>query len=188
MQPILPREQGVSPVQMWILLILSEGPNYGYNVIQRLDEMFSGFWKPKAGTIYPAIEKLMDGGLVSVRVEHREDAPDRHYYTITLVGERALRVGMDRWGTMMDYIEEYGERHRAIRKGNAEMTREELGNLLIRFGESLKWGEVEASEHLPEMKPENIRFPERLVYKFLYAYIEGGREIEIEIEWEQKNT
>ncbi len=34
---------------------------------------------------------------------------------------------------------------------------------------------------------EKIRFPERLVYKFLYAYIEGGREIEIEIEWAQND-
>ena len=187
MQPILPREQGVSPVQMWILLILSEGPNYGYNVIQRLDEMFSGFWKPKAGTVYPAIEKLMESGLISGRVEHREEAPDRHYYTITADGEGALRVGMYRWGTMMEYIEEYGERHRAIRKGSAEMTREELGVLLVEFGESLQKGEVEASMHLPEMKPEKMRFPERLVYKFLYAYIEGGREIEIEIEWAQND-
>ena len=172
---------------MWILLILSEGPNYGYNVIQRLDEMFSGFWKPKAGTVYPAIEKLMESGLISGRVEHREEAPDRHYYTITADGEGALRVGMDRWGTMMEYIEEYGERHRAIRKGSAEMAREELGVLLVEFGESLKKGEGEASMHLPEMKPEKMRFPERLVYKFLYAYIEGGREIEIEIEWAQND-
>ena len=187
MQPILPREQRVSPVQMWILLILSEGPNYGYSVIQRLDEMFSGFWKPKAGTVYPAIEKLMESGLISGRVEHREDASDRHYYMITPKGQHALRVGMDRWGTMMEYIEEYGERHRAIRKGSAEMTREELGGLLMKFGESLKRGEVEISDHLPEMKPEKMRFPKQLVYKFLYAYIEGGREIEIEIEWAQKD-
>jgi PadR family transcriptional regulator PadR len=187
MQPILPREQGVSPVKMWILLILSEGPNYGYNVIQRLDEMFSGFWKPKAGTVYPAMEKLMERRLISERVEHRDDAPDRHYYTITKAGEKALRSGMDRWGTMIEYIEEYGERHRAIRKGEAEMTREELGDLLVGFGESLKRGEVDTSDHLPAMKPEKMRFPERLVYKFLYAYIEGGREIEIEIEWAQKD-
>ena len=186
MQPILPREQGVSPVQMWILLILSEGPNYGYNVIQRLNEMFSGFWKPKAGTVYPAIEKLMGVGLISVRIEHREDAPDRHYYTITSAGEEALRQGMDRWGLMMEYIEEYGERHRAIRKGSAEMSKQDLGDLLIRFGESIKKGELDASKHLPEMKREAIRFKEPLVYKFLYAFIEGGREIEIEIEWAQE--
>ena len=38
------------------------------------------------------------------------------------------------------------------------------------------------SNHLSEMKREAIRFMEPLVYKFLYVYIEGGREIEIEIE------
>ncbi len=172
---------------MWILLVLSEGPNYGYNVIQRLDDMFVGMWKPKAGTVYPAIEKLLEGGLITVRVEHRDDAPDRHYYTITPKGEKSLRQGMDRWGTMIEYIEEYGERHRAISKGNAEMTREELGDLLVRFGESLKKGEVDVMDHLPSMKQETMRFPDRLVYKFLYAYIEGGREIEIEIEWAQKD-
>jgi hypothetical protein len=37
------------------------------------------------------------------------------------------------------------------------------------------------------MKPEKMWFPEHLVYKFLYAYIEGGREIEIEIEWAQND-
>lgn len=178
----------MSPVQMWILLILSEGPNYGYNVIQRLDEMFSGFWTPRAGTVYPALEKLMDQGLITGRVEHREEAPERRYYTITPSGERALRQGMDRWGTMMEYIEEYGERHRAIRKGRADMSREELGELLVNLGGSIKRGELEASGHLPEMQPETIRFTEPLVYKFLYAYIEGGREIEIEIEWAQKDS
>ena len=175
-------------MQMWILLILSEGPNYGYNVIHRLDDMFSGFWKPKAGTVYPALEKLMDQGLINSRVEHRAEAPDRHYYTITTGGENALRIGMDRWGTMIEYIEEYGERHRAIRKGSTEITRKELGGLLVKFGESLTRGDFEASEHFPRMKPETIRFPEHLVFKFLYAYIEGGREIEIEIEWAEKDA
>lgn len=43
MQPLLPKEPDVSSAQMWILLVLSEGPNYGYNVIQRLSEMFLGY-------------------------------------------------------------------------------------------------------------------------------------------------
>jgi len=36
------------------------------------------------------------------------------------------------------------------------------------------------------MKRETIRFMEPLVYKFIYAYIKDGREIEIEIEWAQE--
>ena len=188
MQPILPREQGVSPVQMWILLILSDGPNYGYNLIQRLGEMFWGLWKPKAGTVYPALEKLMEQGLITGKVEHREEAPERRYYTITVNGEYALKQGMDKWGLMMEYIEEYGERHRAIRKGKADMSREELGKLLINLGEAVKRGQLEVSGHIPNIQPETIRFTEPLVYKFLYAFIEGGREIEIEIEWTQRNS
>ncbi len=187
MQPILPREQGVSPVQMWLLLVLSEGPNYGYSLIQRLDEMFYGFWKPKAGTVYPAIEKLLELDLVAVGEGESGVGPERRYYRITPAGEEVLRKGMDRWGLMMEYIEEYGERHRAIRKGQAELSRSELGDLMIRFGESIKSGEIEASKHIPSMAPERIRPTEPVVYKFLYAYIEGGREIESEIEWAQRD-
>ncbi len=183
MQPILPREQGVSPVQMWILLVLSEGPNYGYSLIQRLDRMFAGFWKPKAGTVYPALEKLLERRLVIVGEGKAEEVTERRYYTITTSGEEALRSGMDRWGLMMEYIEEYGERHRAIRRGQADMSRKELGELMIRLGESIKMGEIQASKHLPSMAPESIKLTEPIIYKFLYAYIEGGHEIEIEIEW-----
>lgn len=66
------------------------------------------------------------------------------------------------------------------------MSRPELGDPLMRFGEPIKRGELDASKHLQEMKREAFRFTEPLVYKFLYAYIEGGREIEIELEWAQE--
>ena len=53
-------------------------------------------------------------------------------------------------------------------------------------GEAMKKGEIEASEHFPAMQSGLIELTEPLVYKFLYTYIEGGYEIEIEIEWAAK--
>lgn len=186
MQPILPRESEISPVQMWLLLVLSEGPNYGYNVIQRLDRMFSGYWKPKAGTVYPALDKLAERELISGKVEHREDGPERKYYTITERGEVVLKSGMDRWSRLMEHIEVYGERHRAIRKLRVQTDREQLGDIFIKLGESFKRGEFDISEPIPSIEPEKIELTEPLVFKFLYAHDNGGLEFEIEVEWSPK--
>ena len=59
--------------------------------MQRLKDIFKGYWQPKAGTIYPALERLSEASLITCRVEHREDAPDRRYYTITKKGEEVLK-------------------------------------------------------------------------------------------------
>jgi DNA-binding PadR family transcriptional regulator len=45
----------VSVVSLWLLILLSEGPKYGYEIITELEKRFSGYWKPKTGTIYPAL-------------------------------------------------------------------------------------------------------------------------------------
>jgi len=186
MRPILPRESDVSPVQIWLLLILSDGPNYGYNVIQRLDQMFSGYWKPKAGTIYPALDKLAERGLISGKVEHREEGPERKYYTITERGEAVLKSGMDRWSRVMDHIEVYGERHRAICKLREKLSCEEVGELFTRLGAAIKEGSFDVSKPIPKLAPFSIEMAEPLDFKFLYAYGDDGYEIEIEIEWDRQ--
>jgi amphi-Trp domain-containing protein len=183
---ILPRESRVSPVQMWLLFILSDGPDYGYNLIQRLDRMFSGYWKPKAGTIYPALDKLASEGLVSRTHEHRDEGLDRRNYTITQQGEEALRNGMDRWSQVMEHVELYGERHRALRRLKKEMPRSELADALIRLGESIKESSFDISDVIPSLESMKVELPEQLMFKFLYAPEGEGMEIEIELEWPNK--
>ena len=188
MASIFPRESDISPAQIWLLLILSEGPNYGYNVIQRLDKMFSGYWKPKAGTIYPALEKLADRGLILGKLEHREYGPERKYYTITERGEDVLKTGMDRWSRLMEHIEVYGERHRAICKLREKLSREEVGELFTNLGAAIREGSFDVSKPIPKLAPFSIEMVEPLDFKFLYAHEEDGFEIEIEVEWSHRKN
>jgi PadR family transcriptional regulator PadR len=183
---ILPRESGISPVQMWLLFVLSDGPDYGYNLIQRLDRMFSGYWKPKAGTIYPALDKLTNNGFVSRSHEHREEGLDRRYYTITPRGDEALKKGMGRWSQVMEHVELYGERHRALRRLKMEMTRNELSDVIVRLGESMRETSFDVSDALPTLESMQIELPEQLMFKFLYAPEGEGMEIELELEWLNK--
>jgi len=179
----MPRGRGLSPVQLWILLVLSKGPNYGYRIIQRLGRMFGGYWKPKAGTIYPALERLSDESLLTSRVEHRDDAPDRRYYTITEKGQEKLTEAVMRWSKMMEHIEVYGDAHRAIRQFRGSLSRDEMGTLLIMMGEGLRNGLFDVSELLPLLEAEIVEPTDPLEVKFLYAYENGNLEIELEFEW-----
>jgi PadR family transcriptional regulator PadR len=168
---------------LWILLVLSKGPNYGYRIIQRLGRMFGGYWKPKAGTIYPALERLSDESLLTSRVEHRDDAPDRRYYTITEKGQEKLTEAVMRWSKMMEHIEVYGDAHRAIRQFRGSLSRDEMGTLLIMMGEGLRNGLFDVSELLPLLEAEIVEPTDPLEVKFLYAWENGNLEIELEFEW-----
>jgi len=34
-------------VSLWLMLLLSERPMYGYELIRELEKRFSGYWKPQ---------------------------------------------------------------------------------------------------------------------------------------------
>ena len=63
----------VGAVSLWLLILLSERPMYGYEIIRELGKRFAGYWKPKTGTIYPALEKLEQDKLVTSQRERKRD-------------------------------------------------------------------------------------------------------------------
>lgn len=57
------------------LLLLSEQPQHGYQLIQEIGERSAGAWKPSPGSIYPVLQQLEDEGLISFeRVDGRKTA------------------------------------------------------------------------------------------------------------------
>ncbi len=44
---------------------------YGYELIRELEKRFSGYWRPKTGTIYPALDKIESEELVTSQREFR---------------------------------------------------------------------------------------------------------------------
>src|SRR6266498_3978908 len=87
---LMPHGMKVGAVSLWLLLLLSERPMYGYEIIRELEKKFSGYWKPKTGTIYPALEKLEQTGLVTSQIEFMEEVPDRKHYALTEKGRAEL--------------------------------------------------------------------------------------------------
>src|SRR5438309_9481353 len=70
-----PRGMKIGAVSLWLLLLLSEKPMYGYEVIRELEKRFSGDWRSKTGQIDAAFDKPEEGGLVTRRLSVRAAGP-----------------------------------------------------------------------------------------------------------------
>jgi PadR family transcriptional regulator PadR len=179
----------IGVVPLWLLLLLSERPMYGYEIIRELEKRFSGYWKPKTGTIYPALEKLEKNELVTSRIEFREEAPDRKHYALTEKGQVELSQTMSHWTKMTEVLETYRETHEAIFRHRGEMMKEDVSALLIGLGESLKGRSIDVAKLFPlsdSRKRIRIAPTEPIAMKFLYAKEDHKLEIHMELEWMPK--
>ena len=185
----------VGAVSLWLLLLLAERPMYGYEIIKELEKKFSGYWKPKTGTIYPALEKLEKTKSVTSKVEFRDKTPDRKHYAITEKGQNELTESMLHWSKMAEIIENHWETHQAVFRHKSEITKDDLAKVLTNIAKSLQGtSNFEMNKIIPSAKKVAVKNPiEPLEFKFLYAKEktkEGSDKFEIhmELEWNAKSS
>ncbi len=71
--------------------ILTRGDATGYEIKKLFEHgRFNYFVEASFGSIYPALNRLTEDGLVSVRAEVQAKRPDRKVYSITEQGRRAF--------------------------------------------------------------------------------------------------
>lgn len=71
--------------------VLSKGPASGYEIRKEFEEgPFGHFQDVGFGSIYPALKRLVDGGLAEIAEQGRDDRPDKKMYRITSAGRQAL--------------------------------------------------------------------------------------------------
>jgi DNA-binding PadR family transcriptional regulator len=80
-------------VRTAVLLLLSEQPMHGYQLMQAIAERTGSAWTPSPGAVYPTINQLEDEGLVTV-------TPDagRKLVTLTAAGRDQLAENREAWG------------------------------------------------------------------------------------------
>jgi PadR family transcriptional regulator PadR len=180
----MPHGMKIGAVSLWLLLLLSEKPMYGYEIIRELEKRFSGYWKPKAGTIYPALEKLEKNHLLTSRVEFREEAPDRKHYALTDAGRGELANTMTYWTRMTEILETYRETHQSIFRRKTELRKSQLSEFFTELGESLRGRSIDIKKLFPDAeKTAHISPTEPVRLKFLYAKENHKFEIHMELEW-----
>ena len=110
-----PRKALSLPV-IHILLALAEGARHGYAIKQDVQERTGGAIRLGPGTLYEAIQRLLDGGLIEqasgADAENGQQA-QRRYYALTPEGWAVLRDEVHQLGTVVDRA----RAHPKLRKG-----------------------------------------------------------------------
>ncbi|MFX0079317.1 MAG: PadR family transcriptional regulator [Candidatus Hermodarchaeota archaeon] len=82
-------EGSISQVQLILLALLNRGPAHGYRVLQGLRGKLGG-WRLKSGTVYPALHRMAEKGLISSKRVLQDDRPDAVEYYLTPKGKKVL--------------------------------------------------------------------------------------------------
>ena len=80
-----------------LLCLIGQQPMYGYQVIKELERRSQGYFKFKEGTLYPALHRLENTGLIMGRWQMLPSGRQRRYYYITDKGYRLLVVKRNQW-------------------------------------------------------------------------------------------
>lgn len=71
--------------------MLTDGPASGYDLKKEFESTFAHFFAAGYGSIYPALSRLSEDGLLTCEEIPQEGKPDRKVYCITDEGRQVLR-------------------------------------------------------------------------------------------------
>jgi len=103
-------------IKYLILDVLASGPRHGYDVIAALEEKSGGRYRPSAGSVYPTLQLLEEGGYVT-----GEAADGKRVFTITDAGRELLVSRAAETGNFADEDEGVDLRGAALTLGAAVM-------------------------------------------------------------------
>jgi transcriptional regulator len=79
-------------LEMLILRTLSVGSLHGYAIAQHIARLSDGVFRVEQGSLYPALERLLNNGWVTVRWAETPTKRQARYYTVTASGRRQLQA------------------------------------------------------------------------------------------------
>jgi transcriptional regulator len=91
-------------LDLLLLATLQAGPAHGYAIIEQLRLRSHGTFDLPEGTIYPALHRLEQAGLLTSRWSD-ESARRRRVYELTAKGRAALQEGSQEWLTFAQGVE-----------------------------------------------------------------------------------
>ena len=94
----------LSPQVFHILLSLADADRHGYAIMQEIEERTGGAVRIGPGTLYGAIRRLHEDGLIE-ELDGDGDGSDerRRYYRLTPLGKRVLAAETERMAALVAF-------------------------------------------------------------------------------------
>ena len=91
-------------LDMLILKVLALGPNHGYGISQRLQQISRDFFQVPEGSLYPALYRLEDRGWLQAKWEETETGREAKFYALTRGGRKHLSAQVDSWERLSEAV------------------------------------------------------------------------------------
>jgi PadR family transcriptional regulator PadR len=84
-------------LDLLILKIIALGPQHGWAISERVQQMSSDALQVKQGSLYPALHRLERRGWIKARWNTTENNRQAKYYELTRRGRKQLEAQEDSW-------------------------------------------------------------------------------------------
>ena len=91
-------------LDLLILRIVSLGPNHGYAIAQRIQQISRDVLQIQQGSLYPALHRLENKGLLSAEWKETETGREAKLYRLTTKGRKQLKDETENWARLTDAI------------------------------------------------------------------------------------
>lgn len=83
--------ESLTPLSAGILFALADGASHGYAIIKEIERITDGEMRPNTGSMYLALHRLLEDGLIGESSGPGDDAR-RRYYRLTEKGKTAAKA------------------------------------------------------------------------------------------------
>jgi DNA-binding PadR family transcriptional regulator len=124
-------------LRQWILVILQREPKNGAELMDAMETMSQGWWRPSPGSVYPVLEELSTDGVIQRREDGRYELTSKGHdasdWTSGWLGgrPRTAKEIVNELSSYVAYLEDLGRSE----KGGVSAERVRLAQLAQRLQE-----------------------------------------------------
>src|SRR5450631_520429 len=91
-------------LDLLILKVIALGPVHGYAIAQRLEQVSRGVVQVPEGSLYPALHRLENRGLLAADWKETETGREAKFYRLTRKGKTQLEAETASWRRLADAV------------------------------------------------------------------------------------
>ena len=91
-------------LDLLMLKVIALGPVHGYAIAQRLEQVSRGVVQVPEGSLYPALHRLENRGLLAADWKETETGREAKFYRLTRKGLKQLEAETADWQRLIDAI------------------------------------------------------------------------------------
>jgi PadR family transcriptional regulator PadR len=97
--------KGSTPILL--LSLLSDGPMYGYQIIEEVRQRTNGSYTLKEGALYPALHKLEATEFITSYWQTQPNGRERRYYALQPAGASFLTDKKQEWSRFVAMVDSF---------------------------------------------------------------------------------